>query len=112
MTGKRMIVTSGDGARQEFIADPALRPSSVSPISRVFPIVPLNLSQRIVANSTIPSNSGSTERPGVDEPEAGARDRHFPGHALWPGRYRRLLPGIRNGAAVDLVLPRTEYPFQ
>ncbi len=59
MTAKHMIVTNGSGDRQEFFtAIPSAPSASVSPFPGVFPIVPLNVSQRITANSSIPSNSG------------------------------------------------------
>jgi trimeric autotransporter adhesin len=58
MTAKHVIVTDGSGERQEFFtAIPSAPSASVSPFPGVFPIVPLNVSQKIVADSTIPSNS-------------------------------------------------------
>src|ERR1017187_4502001 len=57
MTAKHMIVTNGSGDRQEFFtAIPSAPSASVSPFPGVFPIVPLYVSQKITANSTIPSN--------------------------------------------------------
>jgi uncharacterized protein (TIGR03437 family) len=59
MTAKHMTVTNGSGERQEFFtAIPSAPAASVSPFPGVFPIVPLNVSQKITANSTIPSNGG------------------------------------------------------
>src|ERR1019366_9507393 len=59
MTAKRMIVTNDSGDRQEFFtAIPSAPSASVSPFPGVFPIVPLNVSQKITANSSIPSNAG------------------------------------------------------
>src|ERR1035437_9808816 len=59
MTAKHMIVTNGSGDRQEFFtAIPSAPSASVSPFPGVFPIMPLNVSQKITANSSIPSNGG------------------------------------------------------
>src|ERR1019366_8586929 len=59
MTAKHVIVTNGSGDRQEFFtAIPSAPSASVSPFPGVFPIVPLNVSQKITANSSIPSNGG------------------------------------------------------
>ncbi len=59
MTAKHMTVSNGSGERQEFFtAIPSAPSASVSPFPGVFPIVPLNVSQKITANSTIPSNGG------------------------------------------------------
>jgi uncharacterized protein (TIGR03437 family) len=59
MTAKHMTVTNGSGERQEFFtAIPSAPSASVSPFPGVFPIVPLNISQKITANSNIPSNGG------------------------------------------------------
>lgn len=59
MTAKHMIVTNGSGDRQEFFTDiPSAPAASVSPFPGVFPIVPLNVCQKTVGNSTIPSNGG------------------------------------------------------
>jgi uncharacterized protein (TIGR03437 family) len=59
MTAKHMTVTNGSGERQEFFtAIPSAPSASVSPFPGVFPIVPLNVSQKITANSNIPSNEG------------------------------------------------------
>src|ERR1035438_2075611 len=58
MTAKHMTVTNGSGDRQEFFtAIPSAPAASVSPFPGVFPIVPLYVSQKITANSTIPSNA-------------------------------------------------------
>src|ERR1035437_4946533 len=59
MTAKHMTVTNGSGERQEFFtAIPSAPSTSVSPFPGVFPIVPLYVSQKITANSSIPSNGG------------------------------------------------------
>jgi uncharacterized protein (TIGR03437 family) len=58
MTAKHMTVTNGSGERQEFFtAIPSAPSASVSPFPGVFPIVPMNVSQKITADSSIPSNS-------------------------------------------------------
>ena len=59
ITARHVVVTNGSGDRQElFPAIPSAPSASVSPFPGVFPIVPLNVSQKITANSTIPSNGG------------------------------------------------------
>jgi uncharacterized protein (TIGR03437 family) len=59
MTAKHMIVTNGSGDLQEIFTDiPSAPSASVSPFPGVFPIVPLNVSQKITASSNIPSNGG------------------------------------------------------